>query len=77
VVQCKLCGRNVPAGVDKFPFNSNTVVRCPLCGEVRRYRPSEVFLGWPHELVEESKASGRSRPFVRKTPRRAQDQWEP
>ncbi|MCU1222331.1 MAG: hypothetical protein JWQ42_424 [Edaphobacter sp.] len=63
-----LCRRNVPAGVEVFPFNWNTVVACPLCGEVRRYRPTEVFLGWVDGLVEEQKASRRFRPFTRKPP---------
>jgi hypothetical protein len=51
VVSCKRCSRDVPAGVQAFPFAS-VVVSCPLCGEVRRYRPSEVFLGVPNQLVE-------------------------
>jgi NAD-dependent SIR2 family protein deacetylase len=55
VVRCKRCQRNVPAGVTEFPPNS-TVVHCPLCAELRRYRPSEVFLGWPDPLIEEQKA---------------------
>ena len=51
VVQCKRCRRDVPAGVPEFPFQS-IVVACPLCGEQRRYLPSEVFLGWPNHLVD-------------------------
>jgi hypothetical protein len=27
------------------------VVTCPLCGEQRKYLPSEVFLGRPDQLV--------------------------
>jgi hypothetical protein len=27
-------------------------VSCPLCGELRRYRPSEVFLGFPDSRIE-------------------------
>lgn len=50
VVMCKRCQRNVPAGVKAFPFQS-IVVPCPLCGELRRYLPSEVYLGVPHHLV--------------------------
>jgi hypothetical protein len=50
VVTCKRCRRNVPSGVQEFPFQSITV-ECPLCGELRRYLPSEVFLGKPHHLV--------------------------
>jgi hypothetical protein len=40
----------VPSGVREFPFQSITV-ECPLCGELRRYLPSEVFLGRPNQLV--------------------------
>jgi hypothetical protein len=72
VVRCKRCARNVPAGVAEFPIN-NTVVRCPLCAELRRYRPSEVFLGWPDPLVEEQKASYRHRPYVRRLPHRSEE----
>lgn len=50
VVTCKRCRREVPSGVKQFPFQS-IVVPCPLCGELRRYLPSEVFLGKPHALV--------------------------
>jgi hypothetical protein len=50
VVTCKRCRREVPSGVREFPFQS-IVVSCPLCGELRRYLPSEVFLGKPHALV--------------------------
>jgi hypothetical protein len=50
VVTCKRCRRDVPSGLTKFPFQS-IVVDCPLCGEKRRYIPSEVFLGKPDHLV--------------------------
>jgi uncharacterized Zn finger protein len=50
VVTCKRCRREVPSGVREFPFQSITV-ECPLCGELRRYLPSEVFLGRPNQLV--------------------------
>jgi len=50
VVNCKLCRRDVPSGVKEFPFQS-IAVTCPLCGEPRRYLPSEVFLGRPDQLV--------------------------
>jgi hypothetical protein len=50
VVQCKRCRRDVPSGVREFPFQPVTA-ECPLCGELRRYLPSEVFLGKPHHLV--------------------------
>jgi hypothetical protein len=50
VVTCKRCSRAVPAGVKEFPFQS-IVVPCPLCGEQRKYLPSEIALGSPHHLV--------------------------
>jgi predicted RNA-binding Zn-ribbon protein involved in translation (DUF1610 family) len=43
VVTCKQCRRDVPSGREEFPFQS-VAVECPLCGELRRYLPSEVFL---------------------------------
>ena len=50
VVECKLCRRHVPAGVEAFP-KDNIAVLCPLCNEHRRYRPSEVFLGFPSHML--------------------------
>ena len=50
VVSCKWCRRQVSSGVKMFPLQS-IVVSCPLCGELRRYLPSEVFLGNLHVLV--------------------------
>jgi hypothetical protein len=57
VVTCKRCRREAPSGVREFPFQS-IVVCCPLCGELRRYLPSEVFLGKPHVLVGKQVHSG-------------------
>ena len=57
VVACKLCQRDVPACTDSFPFHS-IVVPCPLCGERRKYLPSEVFLGKPHGLVAKQLRKG-------------------
>lgn len=50
ITTCKRCRRDIPAGVREFPFQP-VVVECPLCGEVRRYLPSELMLGKPHPLV--------------------------
>ena len=50
VVARKKCRRDVPTGAGKFPFQS-IVVECPLCGEKRRYLPSEIFLGRVDQLV--------------------------
>ena len=44
VVRCKRCGENVPAGVETLPA-SWIAAQCPLCGEHRRYLPTEVFQG--------------------------------
>jgi hypothetical protein len=59
VVECKRCRRDVPAGVAAFPFQPIVVV-CPLCGEQRRYLPSEVALGMPHHLVAKQARAGQS-----------------
>jgi hypothetical protein len=57
VVDCKKCRRDVPTGVSEFPFQS-IVVECPLCGEKRRYLPSELFLGCVDQLVNRQKRAG-------------------
>ena len=57
VVTCKPCRRDVPSGVKEFPFQSITV-ECPLCGELRRYLPSEVFLGKADQLVAQQQRTG-------------------
>ena len=44
VVRCKGCHQNVPAPVGTMP-DTWIVARCPLCGEKRRYLPSEIFKG--------------------------------
>ena len=59
VVSCKRCRRDIPTGLKEFPFQSVTV-ECPLCGEVRRYLPSEIALGKPHQLVGKKGVSGVS-----------------
>jgi hypothetical protein len=58
VVTCKRCRREVPSGVREFPFQS-IVVSCPLCDELRRYLPSEVFLGRVHPLVGKEAHNGQ------------------
>jgi RNase P subunit RPR2 len=57
VVTCKRCRRDVPADREEFPFQSITV-ECSLCGELRRYLPSEVFLGRPDQLVTRQRRAG-------------------
>ena len=43
-VRCKGCGENIPAPVLTLP-DSWIVAACPLCGQHRRYLPSEIFRG--------------------------------
>ena len=50
VVECKRCRRDIPSGLTEFSFQSIAVL-CPLCGDLRKYLPSEVALGKPHYLV--------------------------
>jgi RNase P subunit RPR2 len=57
VVTCKDCHRAVPSGVKEFPFKS-IAVTCPLCGELRQYRPSEIFLGRPDQIVVHQRRTG-------------------
>ena len=54
VVCCKKCGHDVLAGTDGFPASSIFVV-CSLCGEKRRYLPSEVIHGRPHFVVRQKR----------------------
>src|SRR5580658_5568362 len=71
VVCCKKCGHDVLAGTESFPANSIFVV-CSLCGEKRRYLPSEVIHGRPHFVVRrkpprhlpQRRASSRQNPLV-------------
>ena len=59
VVTCKRCRRDVPSGISEFPFQS-IAVECQLCSELRRYLPSEVFLGRPDQLViQQQRGKGR------------------
>ena len=58
VVLCKRCRRDIPSGAETFPADSITVP-CPLCGERRRYLPSEVFLGRPDALVVRQARAGK------------------
>lgn len=43
-IRWKRCGENIPAPVGTMP-DSWIVARCPLCGEIRHYLPSEIFRG--------------------------------
>jgi hypothetical protein len=44
VIRCKRCGENIPAPVETLPAQP-IAAKCMLCGEYRRYLPSEVFQG--------------------------------
>ena len=44
VIRCKGCRENIRAMVETLPA-SWIAVKCPLCGEHRRYLPTEVFQG--------------------------------
>ena len=44
VIRCKGCLENIPAPVETMPAQP-IAAKCPLCGEHRRYLPSEVFQG--------------------------------
>jgi hypothetical protein len=57
VVTCKRCRLDIPSGVKEFPFQSITV-ECPLCSELHRYLPSEVFLGHPDQLFTRQQRVG-------------------
>ena len=43
-IRCKKCGENIPAPVGTLP-DTWIVARCPLCGEIKHYLPSEIFRG--------------------------------
>src|SRR6202035_3087148 len=55
VVCCKKCGHDVLSGTEGFPASSIFVV-CSLCGEKRKYLPSEVIHGRPHSAVPRRRA---------------------
>jgi hypothetical protein len=44
VIHCKRCRENIPAPVESV-LAQLIAAKCPICGEHRRYLPSEVFLG--------------------------------
>ena len=58
-IRCKKCGENIPAPVGTMP-DIWIVARCPLCGEVRHYLPSEIFRGKLSYKLD----SRRTRPMV-------------
>ena len=62
VVCCKKCGHDVLTGADSVPACPVYVV-CSLCGEKRRYLPSEVIHGRPHFLLQK-RASRRQAPLI-------------
>lgn len=44
VVACKGCRENIRAPVETMPA-SWIIAKCPLCGQRRRYLPTEIFQG--------------------------------
>jgi hypothetical protein len=44
VIRCRGCGENIPAPVEGIPAQP-IAATCPLCGQQRRYLPSQVFEG--------------------------------
>ena len=64
VVCCKKCGHDVLSGTDGFPASTILVV-CSLCGEKRRYLPSEVMHGRPHFVVRRKRPGGAPDPPTR------------
>lgn len=44
VIVCKGCGQNIPAPVETMP-DSWIIAECPLCGQRRRYLPTDIFQG--------------------------------
>jgi hypothetical protein len=50
VIRCKRCGENITAPVETLPAQP-IAARCMLCGEHRRYLPSEVFQGRVSHLL--------------------------
>lgn len=44
VIQCKGCRECVPAPVETLP-DAWIAMKCPLCGEYRRYLATEIFQG--------------------------------
>lgn len=55
VIRCKGCGEDIPAPVETLPA-SWIAARCPLCGEHRRYLPTEVFQGRVSWQIKRSSA---------------------
>ena len=45
-------------GSGALALDSRFAVECPLCGELRRCLPSEVFLGRPDNLVVRQQGAG-------------------
>jgi hypothetical protein len=42
VIVCKECRQNIPAPVETMP-DSWIIADCPLCGQKRRYLPTNIF----------------------------------
>ena len=49
-IVCKGCHQNIPAPVETMP-GSWIIAECPLCGQRRRYLPTDIFQGRLSQLV--------------------------
>jgi hypothetical protein len=43
-IRCKGCAENIPAPIETMP-DTWVIAKCPLCGQRRRYLPTEIFRG--------------------------------
>ena len=60
-IRCKGCQENIPAPVETMP-DTWIIAVCPLCGERRRYLPTEIFRGnLSARLDDRSPATARRR----------------
>jgi len=59
-VVCAARDGNVGHAVVEQVFGSQLGIGVDLCGELRRYLPSEVVLGTPHHLVANQARAGQS-----------------
>jgi hypothetical protein len=58
VIVCKECHQNIPAPVETMP-GSWIIAECPLCGQQRRYLPTDIFQGrLSHELLAKPRRTG-------------------
>jgi hypothetical protein len=61
-IHCKRCGETIPAPVQTLP-DTWIVAACPLCGERRRYVPSEIFRGRLSDRLRPQPGQNEVRPW--------------